>query len=51
MTNRKLQRRILNNLKILMKAKILNNDDSWFQWRRVVTPIAIAGGSKKTARN
>ena len=46
MTNRKLQRRILNNLKILIKAKLLNTNDSWFTWRKMVTSIIIAGGTK-----
>ena len=50
-TNRKLQCRILKKFKILIQAEILNNDESWFQWRRMVTSIAIADASKQTSRN
>ena len=51
MTNRKLQRRILNNLKILIKAKLLNTNDSWFTWRKMVTSIIIAGGTKHIVKS
>lgn len=50
-TNRKLQRRILNHLKTLTLAKILNTNDSWFQWRKMITSIVLAGGSRKAARD
>ena len=50
-TNRKIQRRILNQLKLLTKAKVLNQNDSWFQWRKTITAIVIAGGTNETARN
>ena len=49
-TSRILQRRILNHLKTLTLAKILNTNDSWFQWRKMITSIVLAGGSRKAAR-